>query len=105
MGMTGEGPLRLDRRALLRALGHDPVSLDALHLATLAFLRSRGLSANLATYDQRLAAAAVSEGFALADYTARTGLPTSTIEPVLQRAGERGLIERDLADRLGRAAA
>jgi predicted nucleic acid-binding protein len=41
-------------------------TLDALHLATLAFLRSRGLSPELATYDQRLAAAAVSEGFALA---------------------------------------
>lgn len=42
-------------------------TLDALHLATLAFLRSRGLSPALATYDQRLATAAVSEGFALAD--------------------------------------
>ena len=34
-------------------------TLDALHLATLVFLRSRGLSPGLATYDQRLAAAAV----------------------------------------------
>jgi predicted nucleic acid-binding protein len=42
-------------------------TIDALHLATLVFLRSRGLSTSLATYDQRLAAAAVSEGFALAD--------------------------------------
>ncbi len=42
-------------------------TLDALHLATLVFLRSRGLSLELATYDQRLAVAAVSEGFELAD--------------------------------------
>jgi predicted nucleic acid-binding protein len=42
-------------------------TLDALHLATMVFLRSRGLLPALATYDQRLAAAAVSEGFALAD--------------------------------------
>lgn len=42
-------------------------TLDALHLATLVFLRSRGLSPALATYDQRQATAAVSEGFALAD--------------------------------------
>ena len=42
-------------------------TLDALHLATLVFLRSRGLSPGLATYDQRLAAAAISEGFVLAD--------------------------------------
>lgn len=42
-------------------------TLDALHLATMVFLRSRGLVPALATYDQRLAAAAVGEGFALAD--------------------------------------
>lgn len=42
-------------------------TLDALHLATMVLLRSRGLSPALATYDQCLAAAAASEGFALAD--------------------------------------
>lgn len=42
-------------------------TLDALHLATLVFLRSRDVSPVLATYDQRLAAAAVAEGFALTD--------------------------------------
>lgn len=42
-------------------------TLDALHLATMVFLRSRGLALTLATYDHRLATAAVSEGFALAD--------------------------------------
>jgi predicted nucleic acid-binding protein len=38
-------------------------TLDALHLATMVFLRSRGLALALATYDQRLAAAAAGEGF------------------------------------------
>lgn len=42
-------------------------TLDALHLATLAFLRRRGAAPALATYDQRLAAAAAGEGFALVD--------------------------------------
>jgi len=42
-------------------------TLDALHLATMVLLRSRGLSLALATYDQRLAAAAAGEGFAAAD--------------------------------------
>jgi predicted nucleic acid-binding protein len=41
-------------------------TLDALHLATMVFLRGRGLVPTLATYDQRLAAAAVAEGFGLA---------------------------------------
>ncbi len=42
-------------------------TLDALHLATLDFLRGEGLAVALATYDQRFAAAAVGLGFALAD--------------------------------------
>jgi len=42
-------------------------TLDALHLATMDFLRSQGLTPVLATYDARLAAAAVGEGFVLAD--------------------------------------
>ncbi len=41
-------------------------TLDALHLATMVFLRVQGLEAALATYDQRMATAAVGEGFALA---------------------------------------
>ncbi len=42
-------------------------TLDALHLATMDFLRSQGLVVALASYDQRLAAAAAAEGFAVAD--------------------------------------
>lgn len=42
-------------------------TLDALHLATMVFLRGQGLESALATYDQRMAAAAIGEGFALAD--------------------------------------
>ena len=41
-------------------------TLDALHLATLDFLRSSGLAMQLATYDLRLATAAVAMGFELA---------------------------------------
>jgi hypothetical protein len=41
-------------------------TLDALHLATMAFLREQGVTPALATYDQRMAAAAISEGFLLA---------------------------------------
>jgi hypothetical protein len=42
-------------------------TLDALHLATLDFLRGQGLEVWLATYDRRLAAAALSLGFSLAE--------------------------------------
>jgi oxygen-independent coproporphyrinogen-3 oxidase len=37
------------------------------------------------------------EGFALAQFTERTGLALSAIEQPLQEAERRGLIERDLA--------
>ena len=42
-------------------------ALDALHLATIDFLRQRGAEVELATYDARLARAASAMGIALAD--------------------------------------
>ena len=42
-------------------------TLDALHLATMVFLRAHNQSLELATYDRRLAAAATALGFPLAD--------------------------------------
>lgn len=67
----------LDRVALVelappvleRALEPFPVvlrTLDALHLATIAFLRERGQTVELATYDERLAAGARALGMPLA---------------------------------------
>ena len=54
---------------LTRALQPFPLpvrTLDALHLATMDFLRGQGLEIELATYDRRLAAAAEMLGFPLA---------------------------------------
>lgn len=42
-------------------------TLDALHLATLEFLRRQQLRVTLATYDERLASAAEQMGFVLFD--------------------------------------
>jgi predicted nucleic acid-binding protein len=44
-------------------------TLDALHLATMDFARAQGLALELATYDQRLAIAAATMGFALSAAT------------------------------------
>jgi predicted nucleic acid-binding protein len=41
-------------------------TLDALHLASMEFLRERGQAVELASYDSRLTAAASSLGIALA---------------------------------------
>jgi predicted nucleic acid-binding protein len=62
--------LEMSAHVLGRALlpfGQPVRALDALHLATMDFLRQQGQSLALATYDQRLAAAAAALGFALAD--------------------------------------
>lgn len=61
--------IALDGPAMVRALQPFPVSLrtlDAIHLSTLLFLRGRGLSLQLATYDKRLARAAEASGVTLA---------------------------------------
>ena len=62
--------LELAPQVLQRALAPFPApvrTLDALHLATMDFLRSHGQTLELASYDQRLAAAAQALGFALAE--------------------------------------
>ncbi|HEX8665011.1 MAG TPA: hypothetical protein VF744_13365 [Beijerinckiaceae bacterium] len=53
--------VELSPRVLERALAPFPVSvrtLDGLHLATVEFLRNRGQTVELASYDKRLLAAA-----------------------------------------------
>ena len=53
--------LELDPRILARAMEPFPLpvrTLDALHLASLAFLRDEGLDPRLASYDDRMVASA-----------------------------------------------
>jgi len=60
--------LELRPPVLERALAPFPVpvrTLDALHLASLAFLRERGREVRLATYDGRMAEAATAMGVAI----------------------------------------
>jgi predicted nucleic acid-binding protein len=61
--------LELVPNVLARALEPFPVSvrtLDALHLASVEFLRGRGVAVELATYDERLTAGARSIGIPIA---------------------------------------
>lgn len=61
--------LELVPPVLARALDPFPVAvrtLDALHLASMEFLREQGQKVTLATYDSRLALAAGEMGFRLA---------------------------------------
>jgi len=60
--------LELERPVLARALEPFPVALrtlDALHLASADFLRSRDQDVMIATYDRRMATAARAMGFEL----------------------------------------
>lgn len=47
-------------------------------------------------FEYMLNALRLRQGFALADFTARTGLAAGSIEPALRQAEEKGWIERDL---------
>ncbi len=65
--------LELSPTVLARALEAYPVpvrTLDALHLASLEFLRSRGLSIELASYDDRMLTVARAMGVPLVDLQA-----------------------------------
>lgn len=60
--------VELARPVLLRAFQPFPLpvrTLDALHVATLDFLRERGLKVRLASYDDRLSQIAQALGFEL----------------------------------------
>jgi predicted nucleic acid-binding protein len=61
--------LELFPNVLVRALEPFPSpvrTLDALHLASMEFLRGRGVAVELASYDERLISAAKDLGFGLA---------------------------------------
>ena len=63
--------LELSPPVLARALEPFPVpvrTLDALHLASLDFLRTQGQRIALASYDERMLAAARALGFAISEY-------------------------------------
>jgi predicted nucleic acid-binding protein len=60
--------IEVDEPALSRALAPFPVAvrtLDALHLATMDFVRGNGEAVELASYDNRLLSAAQALGFPL----------------------------------------
>ena len=67
--LDGTALVDLGPPVLARALKPFPLTvrtLDAMHLATMDFLRGQGLELEVATYDKRLAAAAAAMGFPLA---------------------------------------
>ncbi|HYU57739.1 MAG TPA: PIN domain-containing protein [Actinomycetota bacterium] len=71
--LAGLAFLELAPAVLARALEPFPVpvrTLDALHLASIEFLRTQGQDVRLATYDGRLSGAAEALGVPLADLTA-----------------------------------
>lgn len=64
--------LKLSEEVLERALDPFPSAvrtLDALHLASMVFLRERGREITLATYDSRLAGTARAMGIPLSSFT------------------------------------
>jgi predicted nucleic acid-binding protein len=67
--LTGTALVELSNAVLARALEPWPVplrTLDALHVATMDYLRRQGETVELASYDRRMLAAAGALGFPIA---------------------------------------
>jgi oxygen-independent coproporphyrinogen-3 oxidase len=66
-------------------------------LAGAAIAQDEDVARTELPFEFMLNALRLKEGFALQDFSDRTGLPLSVIEQPLREAQARGLIERDLA--------
>ena len=74
----------------------DPTTYMAQALAGAAIAQDDDVARDQLPFEFMLNALRLREGFELARFGERTGLPLSAIEPGLQTAESRGLIERDL---------
>ncbi len=96
LGAGAHGKLSFPHRVLREVRWRDPATYIERALAGQpASQRNEVKRADL-PFEFMLNALRLRDGFALADFGARTGLPLSTILPTLERAEARGLIARDL---------
>ena len=85
-------PHRIVRQVRLR----DPRRYMQQALAGQALAQEHDVPHADLAFEYMLNALRLRQGFALADFTARTGLAAGSIEPALRHAEEKGWIERDL---------
>jgi oxygen-independent coproporphyrinogen-3 oxidase len=97
LGAGAHGKLSFAHRIVRQTRLRDPQTYMREALATSAVVQDDEVRRADLPFEFLLGALRLRDGFALAQFTERTGLPLSSIEAGLQEAAARGLIERDLA--------
>jgi oxygen-independent coproporphyrinogen-3 oxidase len=96
LGAGAHGKLSYPHRVIRQVRWREPSTYMTRALAGQAMSNDDEVPRSQLPFEFMLNALRLREGFALADFSARTGLPISAIAQPLARAEARGLIERDL---------
>ena len=94
IGAGAHSKISFAHRVLRQMRYKEPERYMSQALAGFAVAQSNEVRRTDLPFEYMLNALRLREGFALQDYTARTGLPLSSIEKGLQQAQNQGLIER-----------
>ncbi len=97
LGAGAHGKLSFPHRVLRQVRWREPAAYMQQALAGHAVSNEHEVARRDLPFEFMLNALRLREGFTLASYTERTGLPLSTIRPALDRATERGLLTVDEA--------
>jgi putative oxygen-independent coproporphyrinogen III oxidase len=97
IGAGAHGKLSFPHRVLRQVRWREPQAYMTQALAGKAVSNEHEVARRDLPFEFMLNALRLREGFDLADYSARTGLPLSSIEATLASAQALGLIERDAA--------
>lgn len=95
IGAGAHGKLSYPHRVVRQVRWREPMSYIEQALAGSAMSNDDEVPRKQLPFEFMLNALRLREGFALADFSARTGLPLTAIEASLQQAEARGLVERD----------
>ncbi|WP_088286390.1 radical SAM family heme chaperone HemW [Ideonella sp. A 288] len=97
IGAGAHGKLSYPHRVVRQVRWREPMGYIEKALAGQAMSNDDEVPRAQLPFEYMLNALRLREGFALADYQARTGLPLSSIAAPLAQAEARGLVERDAA--------
>lgn len=95
LGAGAHGKLSFAHRVLRQTRVRDPLRYMHQAMAGDAVAQTEEVTRNSLPFEFMLNALRLRQGFAVRDFTARTGLGLNSIEPALAQAQRQGLIERD----------
>jgi len=95
IGAGAHGKLSFPHRVVRQQRWREPMTYIERALAGNAVSQEHEVARGELPFEYMLNALRLREGFETAQFSARTGLPLSAVEPALRAAEARGLIERD----------